>query len=192
MAKKQPPVLVRITFESDKGDLVCDNVIFKSVPLLPGMQKYCHLEKKGNQWLLLHTDGLLFESEPVDGEIIISRDSTERVYRPIMILDDGRPLVVTRYTVMTPLTKNAAYYLDELDDHTFRIYHTTTFFEDKWTSPKEKEDWHRSMNKIRLEVITDMTKPVVVNEDTQVRSPSTILQRIRADREEELLLDDTI
>jgi hypothetical protein len=192
VAKKQPPVLVRIIFESDKGDLVCDNVIFKSVPLLPGMQKYCHLEKKGNQWLLLHTDGLLFESEPVDGEITISRDSTERVYRPIMILDDGRPLVVTRYTVMTPLTKNAAYYLDELDDHTFRIYHTTTFFEDKWTSPKEKEDWHRSMNKIRLEVITGMTKPVIVNEDTQVRSPSTILQQIRADREEELLLDDTI
>jgi hypothetical protein len=191
VAKKQPPVLVRITFESDKGDLVCDNVIFKSVPLLPGMQKYCHLEKKGNQWLLLHTEGLLFESDPVGGEIIISRDSTERVYRPIMILDDGRPLVVTRYTVMTPLTKNAAYYLDELDDHTFRIYHTTTFFEDKWTSPKEKEDWHRSMNKIRLEVITSMTKPIPVVEE-QPRGPSTILQRIRKDREEELLLDDTI
>ncbi|MNN02548.1 hypothetical protein D3C81_1152110 [compost metagenome] len=156
------------------------------------MRKYCHLEKKGNSWLLLHTEGMLFDSEPIDGGITICRDECEKIYRPTMILDDGRPLIITKYTVMTPIDVTPAYYLDELDDHTFRIYHTTSFFEDKHVRPKEKQDLHRHLNKIRLEVITDMTKPIEAKPIPAPRSPSRVMQQILADRSSEVTFDDTI
>jgi hypothetical protein len=153
MAKKAPPLKVRVTFETDQGDIVCDDVIFKSIPLESGAKKFWHLEQKGNRWLMLHTDGMLFDSIPTNNEITIVRDEDEKVYRPHFLLDDGRPLLITRYTVLTPVNTAPFYHLDELDDNTYRITHSTNLFETKWVTTKNKADLHRQLNKIKLEVI---------------------------------------
>jgi hypothetical protein len=153
MAKKAPPVKLRVTFATEQADIVCEDVIFKSIQLEPGAKKFCHLEQKGGRWIMLHTEGMLFDSEPVNGEITITRDDTQQAYRPHFILDDGRPLIITRYTVLTPINIAPFYHLDELDDHTFRITHSTNLFETKWIRTKEKMDLHRQLDKIKLELI---------------------------------------
>ena len=135
MAKKKPATTVRIEFVGT--GIVIENVIFKSIPLMPGMTQYAHIEQKGNSWLFLHTEGMLFDELCGENETRVLRSFTKEPTPrsktptlPIVCLmtADDRPLAVTRYTVLTAMNANKFYFLDELPDHTFRICHETKWF----------------------------------------------------------------
>jgi len=155
MAKKQPPVKLKVFFVLDTGEtILCDNVIYKSIPLQPGNKKFCHLERKGNQWILLHTEGTFFDGDiPDETDIQVIRHEEGKRYFPHFILGDGRPLIVTRYTVLTPMNIEPFYHFDELPDNTFRLTHSTNFFNPDVQNrimivSSEKAPLHQDLNRI--------------------------------------------
>ncbi|WDS62171.1 hypothetical protein [Pseudomonas phage D6] len=154
MAKKQPPTKLQIFF-CLSGDRVvlCDNVIYKSIPLVPGNKRFCHLERKGKQWILLHTEGTFFDGEiPDESNIELIRHIEGKKYIPHFILGDGRPLIITKYTVLTPMNIEPFYHFDELPDNTFRLTHSTNFFapdaDRRAMVSSEKTPQHGDLNRI--------------------------------------------
>lgn len=150
MAKK-PRVTCKITFVTDVGVKVVDNITY--VPIDVGVMglKYFQLERKGNGWLLLHTDGMLFHGEPRDIVIDIMREGFCQTNNCSFLIDD-RPHAVTRYTTISTINKSEFYHFDELDDHTYRITHGLGFFNGaKWVSPTSRKDEHNAIKQIKVE-----------------------------------------
>lgn len=148
---KRPQVKCRIIYVSAVGEKVVDDIQY--VPIASGVmdKKYFHLERKGNRWLLLHTDGMLFEGAPRDIVIDILREETEKGNSCTCLIDE-RPHSVTRYTSISTINKSEFYHFDEMDDHTYRITHGLGFFNGaKWVSPTTRKDEHRAIKQIRVE-----------------------------------------
>lgn len=155
MAKPQQ-VKCRITYVTDVGEKVVDGIRYVPIDIGVMGSKFFHLERKGNQWLLLHTDGMLFEGEPRDVVIDVVREQvlTGGGHRPDLanFLVDGRPMPITRYTSISTINKSEFYHFDELDDHTFRITHGLGFFNGaKWVSPTDRKNEHSAINQIKVE-----------------------------------------
>lgn len=150
MAKKKPK-LVKVSFVTDSGVMVIPDVEFKSFAGRPGCMNFMHLEMKGGKWFLLQNEGAVFDENL--GHLKVIR-TTDKLYRPCFLTPDDRPLAVSRYTVITPLTAAPFYYLDELPDHTYRLCHSTSFFTGaSWVTPHSKGGEHEHVLFITVEAV---------------------------------------
>lgn len=149
---KSKAVTYKASFSTDKSLIQIEHIRFVRLPLPLDGRKFMHLEKKGNQWLMLHTDGMLFDGEAETVVIDIMRDvESKGAYMPNFLANE-RPLPISRYTAISTINKSEFYHLDELDDGTYRITHGLGFLTGlKWVPPKDKYNEHKYLNQIVLE-----------------------------------------
>jgi hypothetical protein len=75
-----------------------------------GGKPFMHLERKGNRWLLLHTDGMFGPEFPHHLELVIERPADDRFLRNA---DTGQLYEVKGYTVVK--VKAPLFHIDQIE-----------------------------------------------------------------------------
>lgn len=122
---KVKPVYIKVDFNFGTHVVSIPNVLFRPIPKQDGQKQFMHLEQKGNTWLLLCTEEFANSNDLPFGGIDIVR-GPRRI--PNFLLSDGRPLPVTKYTVLTLFNAAHFYHIDEIPGNVYRLCHDVKLF----------------------------------------------------------------